>query len=102
MEVLMGYTVIVYSGPAEGREDEYNKWYDEVHLAEFSSLPGVTSGRRFKVAGDKPTSYAAIYECDADPREVFAAMNAAIKDGTMHMTDAIDPASVQMVTPAPR
>lgn len=96
------YTLIVYTGPAEGREDDYNKWYDEVHLAEFAALPGVISGRRFKVAGDKPAAYAAVYELSGTPDEVFAAMNASIKDGSMHMSDALDPASAQIVTLAAR
>ena len=43
--------MLVYTSPAKGREDEYNQWYDDVHLGEFSALPGVISGRRFKVEG---------------------------------------------------
>jgi len=92
------YTLIVYTSPAEGREDEYNAWYDDVHLAEFSALPGVISGRRFQVlsaAPDAKPSYAAVYELSAHPKEVLAAMNAGIKDGSVHMTDAVDQASVK-------
>jgi hypothetical protein len=95
------YTMIAYTNPVEGREDEYNKWYDEVHLPEFSSLPGVVSGRRFKVAGDKPAAYAAVYELSTAPKNVFAAMNDALKNGTLHMSDAIDSNS-QIVTLIPR
>lgn len=99
------YTLIVYSSPADGREDEYNAWYDDVHLGEFSALPGVISGRRFQVvapAGDGKPGYAAVYELSVHPDEVFAAMNAAVKDGTMHMSDAIDMNSVQLATLKPR
>ena len=96
------YTLIVYTAPAAGREDDYNKWYDEVHLPEFAALPGVISGRRFKVAGDKPAPYCAVYELSGAPDEVFAAMNANIRDGSMHMSDALDPASAQIVTLAAR
>ncbi len=96
------YTLIVYTSPADGREDDYNAWYDDVHLAEFSALPGVISGRRFKVAGDGRPQYAAIYELSSHPDQVMAAMNDAIKDGSMHMSDAIDPASVSMTTLTPR
>jgi hypothetical protein len=91
------YTLIVYTSPAEGREDEYNAWYDDVHLPEFCALPGVINGRRFQVtsktADGKPT-YAAIYETSTHPREVLAAMNAAVEDGSVHMTDAVDQTSV--------
>ena len=99
------YTLIVHTSPADGREDEYNAWYDDVHLAEFSALPGVISGRRFKVVSPDPDAkpvYAAIYETSADPRQVFASMNEAIKNGTMHMSDAIDQSSVVVTTLKPR
>lgn len=96
------YTLIVYTSPADGREDEYNAWYDEVHLPEFSALPGVIAGARFKVAGDAKPRYAAIYQLSSHPDEVMAAMNAGIKDGTVHMSDAIDMSSVSMTTLIPR
>jgi hypothetical protein len=96
------YTLVVYTSPAEGREDEYNKWYDEVHLAEFTALPGVISGRRYQVADGKPAAYAAIYELSSPPDEVMALMNAGIKAGTVHMSEAVDPASARTVTLVPR
>jgi hypothetical protein len=96
------YTLIVYTSPADGREDEYNAWYDDIHLQEFSALPGVITGRRFKVHGDDNPQYAAIYELSAHPDEVMAAMNEGIKDGTVHMSDAIDLTSITMTTLTPR
>jgi hypothetical protein len=99
------YTLIVYTSPAEGREDDYNAWYDDIHLAEFCALPGVINGRRFKVAAAdaaaKPV-YAAVYELSAHPDSVFAAMNEGIKDGTVRMSDAIDVTSLNMTTLEPR
>jgi hypothetical protein len=32
---------LVFSNPVEGREDEYNAWYDEVHLPDVQRIPGV-------------------------------------------------------------
>ena len=99
------YTLIVYTSPAEGREDDYNAWYDDVHLGEFSALPGVISGRRFKVAAadaDAKPVYAALYELSSHPDQVFAAMNEGIKDGTVHMSDAIDATSLSVTTLQPR
>ena len=97
------YTLIVYTSPAEGREDDYHAWYDDVHLGEFAALPGVLSGRRYQVAappGGRP-QYAAVYELSSHPDEVTAAMNAAIKDGTMHMSDAVDVKSFSVTTLIP-
>jgi hypothetical protein len=107
LEVAMAheYTLIVYTSPVEGREDDYNAWYDDVHLAEFSALPGVINGRRFKVASSdaaaKPV-YAAVYELSAHPDKVFAAMNEGIKDGSVRMSDAIDVSSLSVTTLEPR
>jgi hypothetical protein len=96
------YTLIIYTSPVDGREEDYNAWYDGTHLAEFSALPGVIAARRFKVAGDGRPQYAAVYELSTHPDAVLAAMNAGVKDGTMHMSDAIDSASVSVTTLIPR
>lgn len=96
------YTLIVYTSPVDGKEDDYNAWYDDVHLGEFSALPGVLNGRRFKVAGvDKP-QYAAIYELSAPPDAVMAAMNEGVKNGTVRMSDTLDMTSVVITTLTPR
>src|ERR1700730_1889098 len=96
------YTLIVYTSPVDGREDEYNAWYDDIHLPEFSALPGVIGCRRFKVVGGRTPQYVVIYDLSAHPDEVLAAMNAGVKDGTVRMSDAIDMGSVSMTTLAPR
>ncbi|MGH3264752.1 MAG: hypothetical protein ACRDNS_22495 [Trebonia sp.] len=96
------YTLIVYTSPVDGREDDYNAWYDGTHLSEFSALPGVINGRRFKVSGGGKPQYAALYELSAHPDEVMAAMNAGVKDGTVHMTDALDMGSISTTTLVPR
>jgi hypothetical protein len=95
------YTLVVYTSPAEGREDEYNKWYDEVHLAEFTALPGVISGCRYHVPEGKPAPYAAIYELSGHPDEVMASMNAGVAAGTVHMSEALDASSIRLVTLIP-
>ena len=96
------YTLIVYTSPVDGREDDYNAWYDDIHLPEFSALPGVINGRRFKVEGGDKPKYAAIYELSAHPDKVVAAMNEGVKNGTVRMSDSLDPASISLVTLTPR
>ncbi|HSZ42914.1 MAG TPA: hypothetical protein VK817_23375 [Trebonia sp.] len=92
-------TLIVFTSPAEGREDEYNEWYDNTHLPEFLALPGVVSGKRYRLSPGGPKarqSYTAVYELDGPASGVLKAMDAAIKDGSMHMSSALDPASISM------
>ncbi len=61
-----------------------------------------STGRRFKVAGDGKPQYAALYELSAHPDAVMAAMNEGINNGTVHMSDAVDLASISMTTLTPR
>jgi len=71
--------------------------------AEFSALPGVISGRRFKVVGAGKPQYAALYELSAHPDGGHGGDgNAGVKDGTVHMTDAVDPGTLSMITFEPR
>src|SRR5262245_11201660 len=96
------YTLIVYTSPAAATRDEPNASYDDKHLPERTAPPGGSNGRRCKVTGDGKPQYAAIYELSSHPDAVMAAMNAGIKDGTVHMSDVIDVASVSMTTLTPR
>jgi hypothetical protein len=59
--------MVVASSPAEGREDEYNEWYNQEHIPALLSVPGFVSARRFRVRGDTDGhKYLAIYELEAD------------------------------------
>ena len=93
------YVWIVQTAPVEGREDEYNDWYDHVHLADVAAIPGVESARRFEVLdGSGKPSYFAIYELSCPPEEVSAAMAAGVKDGSMQLSDALDTASTTLTS----
>jgi hypothetical protein len=85
--------LIVHSRPVEAsREDEFNKWYDEVHIPDVTSVAGVVSGRRFKKAAgadDGGYPYLAIYELDTE--DVGATMKELVDrtaDGTFVMSEA--------------
>jgi hypothetical protein len=41
------HLLLVFTHPVEGREDEFNRWYDEQHLRDVVGLPGIVSGQRF-------------------------------------------------------
>jgi hypothetical protein len=47
------------------KDADYNKWYNDTHLAEIVSVEGIVSARRFApMDGNGP--YIAIYELDSD------------------------------------
>lgn len=67
------YKMLVLSRPVEGKEAEFNDWYQNVHLKQVVEIPGFVSAQRFKIAsnmrGDDAWPYAAIYEIETDDLE---------------------------------
>lgn len=88
------FNLIVFMGPVEGKEDEFNKWYDEDHVPHALGLTGFKSGRRFRTGPDymgrqAPAGYAALYEIEADSIE--AALDIATEGTTSsYISDAVD------------
>lgn len=89
------YKLVVLSEPHEGREDEYNRWYNDVHLGEVVRVPGFVSAQRFRLhtpmGGEFPHKYLSIYEveCD-DPQKVLDGLVAATQAGEMDISGALD------------
>jgi len=69
------------------REQEYNTWYDEVHLPELLALDGIVSARRLRpVDGTGP--YVAIYELEGDDLQGILD-NMIANAGQLHLSDAL-------------
>lgn len=74
--------MLVFSNAAEGRDDEYNKWYNEVHMKDVLSVAPFKSAERFDVSTvpglPEPTHrYLAVYEFDGPAQAAFEALTAA-------------------------
>ena len=89
------YIMAVYSNAVTGRDDDYNQWYNDIHLEEVLEVPGFVAAQRFAVAGDPVRGdvpahkYLAIYELEThDPQVCLAALNEAVAGG-MNISDAI-------------
>jgi hypothetical protein len=82
--------MVVRTEPTEGREEDFNKWYDDVHLGDILKLAGFTSARRFRTLGGDKFPYLAIYEVEADDlMAAQASISAAIASGAVTLTDAL-------------
>jgi hypothetical protein len=84
--------MLVFTNAVEGRDDEYNQWYDEVHLGEVLALPEFVGATRHKLADaqmfpDQSHGYLAIYEYKGDAADAVAALGAAA--GSLNMSDAL-------------
>ncbi|MAG31182.1 MAG: hypothetical protein CL908_09885 [Deltaproteobacteria bacterium] len=98
------HRLIVFTEPMPGREDEYNKWYDEVHLKEVLEVDGFVAAQRFELSetqaavggepAEPPSRFMAIYEIEADDaQKVLDGLGASA--GTMNMSDAMNMAEAK-------
>jgi hypothetical protein len=80
--------ILVESRPSSpDREQEYNTWYDEVHIPELLALDGIVAARRLRpVDGDGP--YVALYEIEGDDLQAILD-NMFANAGQLHMSDAL-------------
>jgi hypothetical protein len=73
---------VVLTAPTEGMVDEFNAWYDEVHLADVLKLKDFVAAQRFRFVpqreGDEPLRpYLALYETQTD--DVLATQRALVE-----------------------
>jgi hypothetical protein len=96
---------LVFTKPVEGREEEFDTWYDEVHLPDVVAVPGVRAAQRYVLGPERRAEgtlpehrHLAVYEIDGDPAEVFPEITRRIASGEMKLSEALDrPASRQTV-----
>ena len=94
---LQHYYALVFTNPAAGREDEFNRWYDTQHAPDVVSIPGFVSAQRYvrsdaQMRPDAPESprYLVVYEiATRDLAAVYAEVNRRATDGRTRMSDAI-------------
>lgn len=96
------FEFLVLTSPVEGREADFNQWYDTLHLPDVLDVPGFVSARRFRIMESRcaPTDlprwrYAAIYQMEHDdPQAVLADMRARIGTPQMLISDTLDLSTV--------
>ncbi len=89
--------LLVYSNSVEGKDEEFNRWYDEQHIPDVLRVPGIVAAQRFETrTGD--WKYLTIYELDTDDIDgVLAALMSRAGTDEMVMSDAIDVEGVNLV-----
>ncbi len=89
------FKLVVMTGPKPGRDEEYNDWYNNQHLADVVAVPGFVSAQRFKLkdamGAEHRNSYLAIYEIDSDdPKAVLDEMFKRSGTPAMVLSEALD------------
>lgn len=93
------FSFVVMSNPVQGHEDEYNHWYDTVHLHDVLAVEGVVSAQRFRFADidddAPPYRYLAVYEWDTDSVEsARAALTRARDAGLLPVSETLERSSL--------
>lgn len=90
------FNFLVLSNPVEGREDEYNDWYDNQHLKDVLDIPGVVAAQRFRrtgaqrTKGPHPWKYVCVYECETDNiEEIISELGARSGTPQLPMSSAM-------------
>ena len=90
------HTFVVFTNPTEGREDEYNDWYDNTHLSDVLKVEGFVAAQRFKLSVTDPSQefphrYMALYEVESDDlAKVAQALSEAGESGAMFISESLD------------
>jgi hypothetical protein len=95
------YTFVVFTTPAEGKEEEFNRWYDEVHVPEVLMVPGFTGASRLVFTptdhAEPRHRYLALYQIESDdPQVVLAELGRRVQAGEIHMSDALGEANATL------
>ena len=95
--------MLVYTRPSSPeREDEYNEWYDTVHLPEVCAVEPFTGAQRARVSSDQMAGmpdpdfeYLAIYDFEGTGADAIAALMGS--SGGFTMSDALDQTAARVV-----
>lgn len=45
--------LLALTNAVEGRDEEFNKWYNEVHLPDVLKIPGIIAAKRYKLSEEQ-------------------------------------------------
>ncbi|HEY0246647.1 MAG TPA: hypothetical protein VGC45_00160 [Gryllotalpicola sp.] len=81
------------TNPIEGREDEFNAWYDQEHVPDVVAVECYRSGRRFKLentaGAPAPWKYLSLYRFEGSVPRMHELLGEASDRHETTMTEAI-------------
>lgn len=90
------HTFVVLTNAVDGRDEEFNDWYNNTHLQDILATEGFVAAQRFRLAEmdpqqDFPHRYLALYEVETDDLDkTNQAMMEAANNGGMFISPALN------------
>jgi len=89
------FKMIVLSSPVPGEEARFNDWYQNTHIPEVLTVPGMQGAQRYrlfaKLLGSGSNEWLTIYDIESDdPAALPAAMNEASTSGKRTRSDSLN------------
>ena len=91
------HLLLAFTNPGAGREEEFNRWYDERHVPDLLAVPGFVSAQRFALTdatgqGRPGWTHLALYELETDaPNALMAEVRSRLGTEAMPVSDTLDP-----------
>jgi hypothetical protein len=90
------YKMVVFTNAVEGKDKEFNDWYQNTHLKQIVSIKSFVQAQRFRFhtnivpGGANPARYMAVYDIETDDiGAALGAMNDLAASGRMPLPDSM-------------
>jgi hypothetical protein len=90
------YKMVVFTNAVEGKDKDFNDWYQNTHLKQIVSIKSFMVAQRFRVhtnivpGGADPARYMAIYDIETDDiGAALGAMGELAASGRMPLPDSM-------------
>ena len=90
------YKMVVFTNAVEGKDKDFNDWYQNTHLKQIVSIKSFVQAQRFRFhtnivpGGPDPARYMAIYDIETDDINAsLGAMNEFAASGRMPLPDSM-------------
>jgi hypothetical protein len=94
------FRLMALTNAAEGRHNEFNEWYNTVHMQEALAVPGFSTAERFRRhkqnSGQPTPQYMALYGLDADSAEAAGAILKGLGSAKLARSDSMAPGGAVM------
>ena len=71
------------------RLEEFDQWYDEVHIPEVVALDGIVGATRLSPADPDGGAFIVLYELEGDPHQAVQNIHAAAAAQQLTMSDVL-------------